>query len=61
MQKPYSLENARNDLEVINWLLSAGAISTEDARYIANYVRECAQEPPRGSRHMRNYVQSLKA
>ncbi len=39
MQKPYSLENARNDLEVITWLLSAGAISPEDARYMRNYVQ----------------------
>ena len=36
--KSYTPENARNDLEVINWLLSAGAISLEDARYMRNYV-----------------------
>ena len=38
MQK-YTPENARNDLEVINWLLHAGAISPEDARYMRNYVQ----------------------
>lgn len=38
MQKSYTPENARNDLEVINWLLTAGAISPEDARFMKNYV-----------------------
>jgi hypothetical protein len=39
----YTPENASNDLAVIDWLLSAGAISREDARFIANYIRDCAQ------------------
>jgi hypothetical protein len=35
----YTHENARNDLEVIDWLLNAGAISQEDARFMRNYVQ----------------------
>ena len=39
MQKTYTPEKAKADLEVINWLLRAGAISTEDARFMKNYVQ----------------------
>ena len=35
----YTTENARNDLEVINWLLRAGAITPEDAKFMRNYVQ----------------------
>ena len=38
MQK-YTPTQAKNDLEVIDWLLRAGAISTEDARFMKNYVQ----------------------
>jgi len=37
--KSYNHEQARNDLEVIDWLLTAGAITKEDARYMRNYVQ----------------------
>jgi hypothetical protein len=38
----YTPENASNDLAVIDWLLSAGAISREDARFMKNYVESLA-------------------
>jgi hypothetical protein len=38
----YTPTQARNDLVVIEWLLSAGAISREDARYMRNYVESLA-------------------
>jgi hypothetical protein len=37
--KSYNAENARNDLEVIEWLLRAGAITQEDAQYMKRYVQ----------------------
>jgi hypothetical protein len=40
--KSYTTEHARNDLEVIEWLLKAGAISPEDARYMKRYVQNLA-------------------
>jgi len=38
----YKPEHARNDLEVIEWLLKAGAITPEDARYMKRYVQSLA-------------------
>lgn len=38
MQKSYTPAQAKNDMEVIEWLLNAGAITQEDARYMKNYV-----------------------
>ena len=35
----YTTEQASNDLEVIEWLLRAGAITKEDARFMKNYVQ----------------------
>ncbi len=35
----YTIQQANNDLEVINWLLRAGAISKEDAKFMRNYVQ----------------------
>jgi hypothetical protein len=40
--KTYTSENARNDLEVIEWLLSAGAISEQDARFMRKTVQNMA-------------------
>jgi hypothetical protein len=37
--KSYNHENARNDLEVIDWLLNAGAITKEDAHFMRKYVQ----------------------
>lgn len=34
----YTPEKASSDLQVIDWLLRAGAITNEDARYMRNYV-----------------------
>jgi hypothetical protein len=36
--KSYTPQQAANDLTVIDWLLSSGAISKEDARFMKNYV-----------------------
>lgn len=38
--KSYTAEHARNDLQVIEWLLSSGAIKKEDACYL----RMCVQK-----------------
>lgn len=38
----YTPENASSDLVIIEWLLSAGAISKEDARFMRNYVESLA-------------------
>lgn len=38
----YTYEQAHNDLKVIDWLLRAGAISKEDARFMRNYVQRLA-------------------
>ena len=38
----YTPQNASNDLIVIDWLLSAGAISKEDARFMRVYVESLA-------------------
>lgn len=38
----YTPEQASNDLVVIEWLLSAGAISREDARFMKRYVESLA-------------------
>lgn len=38
----YTPQAARNDLVVIDWLLSAGAISREDARFMKRYVESLA-------------------
>ena len=35
----YTPENASNDLQVIDWLQKAGAITLEDARYMKQYVQ----------------------
>jgi hypothetical protein len=35
----YSPQEASNDLTVIDWLLRAGAITKEDARWMRNYVQ----------------------
>jgi hypothetical protein len=40
--KSYTSENARNDLAVIEWLLNAGAISQEDARFMRRTVQNLA-------------------
>lgn len=39
----YDLQQASNDLAVIDWLLSAGAISREDALFMRNYVESLAR------------------
>ena len=36
--KSYTPTQAANDLTVIDWLLSAGAITKEDAKFMRQYV-----------------------
>jgi hypothetical protein len=38
----YTPQQASNDLVVIEWLLNAGAISKEDARFMKRYVESLA-------------------
>ncbi len=37
--KTYTPEKASNDLQVIDWLLKAGAITHKDARDMRKYVQ----------------------
>ena len=39
MLKSYTPQQASNDLAVIDWLLRAGAITQEDAKFMRNYVQ----------------------